>query len=127
MIAADVLVDLRRPTEFAHPNNERALKQTARVKIVEKSWQRLVRERQMIFLNDRIHARVVESVGIPAAFRSALPADAAGEVHSHELSPRFHEPPRQQTTLAISMAAVGVAQLGRLFGKVERFAQTRRM
>src|SRR3954469_5694356 len=77
----------------------------------------------MIFLDDWIHPRVVETMGVPTALGGALSADISGEVNCDEFCSRFHEPPRQETALSISMAAGGMPPFGRRGGKIERLAQ----
>ena len=75
MIATGVLIDFRRAAEFAHPKNERRIKKAAGFEIVDQRGQGLVGDRQVIFGNDVIHARIIEPVRVPAAGFGALSAD----------------------------------------------------
>jgi len=51
MIAAGVVIDLRRAPEFAHPNDQRRVEQAALFQVEQQRRQRLLGDRQMIFLD----------------------------------------------------------------------------
>ncbi len=76
MIAAEILVDLGRAAEFAHPHDERFIQQSAVLQIIQQCRQRLVGDRQLIFVDDLVHPRVVKPVSVPAALVHSPPADA---------------------------------------------------
>src|SRR5881394_501009 len=118
MIAAGALVDFRRAPKFAHPDNKCCVQQTALIEIVEQYGQRLVRDRQMKLLDDGIHLRVVEPVGVPSARFGALSADALGKIDGDKLHARFHEASGEETALAVSRPAVAIPQLRWFSGEI---------
>jgi len=109
VIAADVAVDAWGAAEFAHPQDEGGVEQTALVEIGEQGGQGLIHQGQVPALDDGEHAGIVESVGVPAAVLGVLTADALVEVDGDELDPDLDEASGEQTGLAVSRTTETVA------------------
>src|SRR6185503_9568231 len=113
--------------EFTHPNHQRGVEKAALIQILQESWKSLLGDRQVILLDDGKHARVVEPVRVPSAFGGALAADRIREIHRHYPYARLDQSARQQTALAVSGAAIGVAHFLWFGGKVESLPKARRV
>ena len=111
VVAAGVVVDLRRATKLPNPHDERVVDQPPLLQVIQQHRKRLVCQRVMILVDDLIHPGVVEAVGVPAAGVDAAAADRLGEVDRRKSHARFHQPPGEQAALAVARWPVAIANL----------------
>ena len=101
MIAALLLVDLRRPAELAHPDDQRRVEEAALLQIVHQSGPGRIQD-----ATQPAHRVEVLHVRVPAK-RAAVEA-AQGDFDERDAL--FHQPAGEETALPKEVAAVGVTQ-----------------
>src|SRR5262249_35919017 len=97
-------VNPRRPSEFAHPQDQRAVEQPALVEILNERTHRLIELRQL-----RLKRREAILMEVPAPHRDL------DEWHA-----RLYQPPRHQTAAAKTRRAVPLLHRRRLAVDLER-------
>src|SRR5436309_1918769 len=104
------LIDLRRPAELAHPDDQRRVQQAALMEVLQQRGIAIVQGTEQML------PELLEVVGM------SIPATHG---HGDEPHARLDQPPGQQAALAKGSAAVPVPRLVRLLGDVERLLRLR--
>ena len=115
-VGAELLrvLDLRRPAEFTHPDDQSLVQQPRRFEVLDQGGHGLVGDRQQPVLE------LVEIVAVRVPAAVALAADRRGIIDRYEPNAGLDQPARQQAALAVARSPVLVAQPIGLFGEVER-------
>ena len=109
MVAAGVLVDLRRAAEVTHPDDQCAIE--------EPTFLQVIQQRGVSLLHWR-HQCVFEPVEIILV---RVPSDARTIVGGHEARAAFNQPTREQVRLPPRVSAIAFAHLGRFLRQVKSF------
>ena len=123
VIAARLVVHLRRTPKFAHGDHQRRIQQPALVQVGEQGGQGLVQPGGMPILHDL----EVPVVMIPAAVAGIfLRLDVIAPVDLNERNAALDQPSRQQTRLAETRSAIAVDGRRLLLADVEDLDGVRR-
>ena len=104
MVAPSIAaVDLRCATEFAHPDDKRVFKRSARAEVFEECREGFVGLRQKALFE----LLEISRMGVPGGIDAGL---IAMPVNGDEFDPRFEQAPREQQALSESMPAITLAR-----------------
>ncbi len=122
VITTHVLIDLRRPSELAHPNHKRLIEHPPLIQVFQKGRESLVSNREVVSFDNGIHTSVIEAMGIPSTIVDPATSNTACEIDGGKLDPAFGKTPGEEAALTVGGASVAVTKPLWFLAQVERIA-----